>query len=155
MRIFLKIFLLAALGVAFNACQKEGYGEFSLSVKSAGPDYVEVMVTAPNTMEMAYLITEEPDLLTPTMVFRKGEVITVNPGQIVKLGSNLNENTKHYLYAAGRMGDEDFTKLVELTFKTKSYKFNEVLTLMETYYDGFKMHITVPAEVKKRGNAMA
>lgn len=155
MRNFLKIFLLAALGVAFNACQKEGYGEFSLSVKSAGPDYVEVMVTAPNTMEMAYLITEEPDLLTPTMVFRKGEVITVNPGQIVKLGSNLNENTKHYLYAAGRMGDEDVTKLIELTFKTKSYKFNEVLTLMETYYDGFKMHITVPAEVKKRGNAMA
>ena len=155
MRNFFKISLVAILGIVFSACEKEGYGAFSLTVKSTGPDYVEVMVTAPNTMEMAYVITEEPDLMTPSMVFRKGEVITVSPGQIVKLGSNLNENAKHYLYAAGRMGDEDVTKLIELTFTTKSYKFDDILTLMDTYYDGFKMHITVPSEVKKRGNAMA
>lgn len=155
MRNFFKISLVALLGIVFSACEKEGYGAFSLTVKSTGPDYVEVMVTAPNTMEMAYVITEEPDLLTPKMVFRKGETIVVNPADVIKLGSNLTENKKHYLYAAGRVGDEGVTDLVELTFTTKSYKFNEILTLMDTYEDGFKMHITVPKEVKERGNAMS
>ena len=160
MRNLFKISLVALLGIVFSACQKEGLGDFSVSVSKAGPDYVEVFITAPYQMEMAYVITDEETLYTPTTLFQDaqlgkgGEIITVSPGQKIKLGSGLSENTKHTLFAAGRMSDGNPTRLIELSFTTKSFKFDEILTLMDTYEDGFKMHITVPKEVKNRNHAM-
>lgn len=155
MKKLLKTSLIALLTVLFIGCEKEGHGDFSLSVKKAGPDYVEVFVTAPHAMEIAYVISEEPQLWTEMMLFKKGEKVTVNPGGVVKLGSQLTENKKHYLYAVGRLNDDDFTEIITLEFTTKSFGFDSMLTLMETYYTGFKMHLNYPAETKKRGNAIS
>lgn len=158
MKKLLKLSFVLSLSIfcsLFAGCQKEGHGDFSLSVKSTGPDYVEVLVTAPKSMEMAYVISEEPQLVTPAILFKKGEVVTINPADVLKLGENLNEDTQYHLYAVARLDDVTFTDKVELTFKTQSYRFNEMLTLLETYEDGFKMHITVPEETKKRGNAIS
>ena len=130
MRNLFKISLVALLGIVFSACQKEGHGDFSVSVSKAGPDYVEVFITAPYQMEMAYVITDEETLYTPTTLFQDallgkgGEIITVSPGQKIKLGSGLAENTKHTLFAAGRMSDGNPTRLIELSFTTKSFKFD-------------------------------
>ena len=99
MRNLFKISLVALLGIVFSACQKEGLGDFSVSVSKAGPDYVEVFITAPYQMEMAYVITDEETLYTPTTLFQDaelgngGEIITVSPGQKLKLGRGLSENT--------------------------------------------------------------
>lgn len=151
------VFTVFAFCTVFTSCEEEnisGVGDFSLSVKSTGPDYVELTVTVPKTIEMAYIISKEKQTLTKDVVFRRGTVITINPSQVLKLGENLNENTEYTLYAVGRLDDVTFTDMVELSFTTGSYEFDEMLTLMETYPDGFKMHITVPEETKARGNAI-
>lgn len=149
------------LSLIFWGCDPEegtdgGVGNFGLSVKEVGPDYVDLSVTAPKTIEIAYFVSEKQQVLSPNVLFRKGTVVTVSPAQILRVDTGLNVNTKYYLYAVGRLNDLDFTESVlEISFTTGTYGFDEMLTLMETYPDGFKMHITVPEETKARGNAIS
>lgn len=134
---------------------EDSVGDFSLSVKSTGPDYVELSVTAPKAVEVAYLIQETSQKYTADVIFRRGKVVTVKPGDVVKLGEDLVENTSYHLFAAARLDDVTFSDVVDVPFTTGSYDFDEMLTLMERYPDGFKMHITVPEATKQRGNAIS
>lgn len=135
-------------------CQKEGHGDFSLSVKEVGPDYVDIMVTAPGTVEMAYVVTEEAQLVTPAVLFATGKVITVSPAQRIMIKEHIQQDTHYYLYAVAKLDASNYSEKIALEFKTKKYQFDELLTIVETYHDGFKAHITVPEETKQRGHAI-
>lgn len=135
--------------------ENNGVGEFSMELKSVGPDYVEVYVTAPNDLEVAYQIATSDSKIPANTLFRRGTVITVTPGQTLKFDEGLNENTTYYFNAAARLDDVTFSEVVSFPFTTEKYEFNEILTLLDTYPDGFKMHITVPQETKDRGNVMS
>ena len=151
-----KLFMLALMSAvfAFSSCQKEGFGDFSLSVKEVGPDFVEVMVTAPGPLEMAYVISEESMIVTPAVLFRTGEVCSVNPADRIRITEEIKQDTHYYLYAVAKLDSENYSEKVTLEFNTKKYDFDELITIVETYYDGFKAHITVPEETKQRGNAI-
>ena len=78
-----KLFSLSLLVSLFAFCltgckqTEEGTGDFSLTVKNVGADYVEIFVTAPKTVEMAYILTEDAQLVTPAVLFATGTVVTV------------------------------------------------------------------------------
>lgn len=144
---------LFAFCVSFSGCTKEGHGDFALSIKEIGPDYVDIFVTAPSSMEMAYVVSEEPQLVTPAVIFNTGEVLTVEPAQVIRVNKGIVTNTSYHFYAVGKVGDA-YTDRIALEFTTKEYDFSETVKIVETYYDGFKVHVTVPEEVKERGNVL-
>lgn len=157
----IKFKLLAFLSLSLFAgilagCEDEntGIGDFSLSVKEVGADYVDIFITAPYTVEMAYLLSEEPLVVTPAVLFATGKTETVNPGDKLKIEDGVKQNTKYYLYAVSRLDNVNYSQKITLEFKTKSYKFDELLTIVDTYYDGYKAHVTVPEETKQRGHAI-
>ena len=143
-----------AFCMSFAGCQKEGYGDFALSVTEVGADYVDVMVTAPGTLEMSYLVTEEPQLMTQAVLSRTGTAITVQPAQVIRITDGIFQDHSYYLYAVAKLDDVNFSQVLKLEFTTKKYKFDEMITIVETYYDGYKVHITVPQETKDRGNVI-
>ena len=147
---------LFAFCMSFAGCKEnvEGIGDFALSVKEVGADYIDIKVTAPGTLEMSYLVTEEPMLMTPAVLSRTGETITVQPAQVIRLSEGIFQDHGYYLYAVAKLDDVNFSKVITLEFQTKKYQFDELITIVETYYDGYKVHITVPEETKRRGNVI-
>ncbi|MBR5103386.1 MAG: hypothetical protein IKZ08_00520 [Bacteroidales bacterium] len=157
MKKLLKVSLLLTLFAfcfSFAGCQKEGYGDFSLSLKDVGADFVDVMVTAPSKVEMHYLLSDEPQLVTDAVLQKKGTTLQVQPGQIVRIDKGVVQNTHYYLYAVAALDGGEYSDRVVLEFTTKNYTFNETVKIVETYYDGFKVHVTVPEKVKAAGNVL-
>lgn len=152
------ISLLAVLCGVFSSCdptQNAGSGSFSVSVKEAGPEYVVLKVTAPASVQMAYLLdTKEKRVENPVMIFSSGESLTVKPADEVRISSGLEENTQYYLYVTAKLDAKNYSEIFTLPFKTSRYELNELLTVVDQSYDGYKVRITVPEETKERGNAI-
>lgn len=150
-----KLFMMALMSAvfAFSSCQKEGFGDFSLSVKEVGPDFVELFVTAPEATEIAYILSEEPQLITPAVLFKSGKLKRVKPADKWVIDYGIFENRGYYLYAAAKDGENGYvTSTVQ--FKTKEYSLENMVTIVRTYYNGFMAHIKVPEATKKRGNVI-
>ena len=162
MTIFSSCCLMMAAGIFFTGCGPQsgtdenvsGKGDFALEIKEVGADFVELAVTAPAEVEMAYLIDEEPLMLSPAVLFATGETMTVSPGEVIKLTKGLFQNSSYRLYAVAKLDVKNYSRLVELEFETESYEFDELITIVETYYDGYKAHITVPQETIDRGHVI-
>ena len=157
MKKFFSLSLLVSLfAFCFTGCKhtEEGTGDFSLTVKNVGADYVEIFVTAPKTVEMAYILTEDAQLVTPAVLFATGTVVTVDPGQTLKITEGIWQDKEYHLYAVAKLDDANFSEKVVLDFKTKKYQFDEMITIVETYYDGYKVHVAVPEEVKAKGHVL-
>ena len=89
-------------------------------------------------------------MFSPAVLFKdeKNSIFTtVAPGDVIKVTKNVVQNSTRYLYAAAKLDDKNYSKVVEVEFTTPSYDFDELVTLVDTYYDGYKVHITVPKEV--------
>ena len=138
----------------FAGCVKEGYGDFSLSVKEVGADYVDIMVTAPGTVEMAYIVSEDAQLITEVVLFNTGTVLTVEPAQVIRLNKDITQDTHYHLYAVAKLDAASFSERISLEFTTKKYSFSETVKIVDTDYDGFKVHVTVPQSVKEAGNVL-
>lgn len=150
-----KLFMMALMSAvfAFSSCQKEGFGDFSLSVKEVGPDYVELFVTAPEATEIAYILSEEPQLITPAVLFKSGTLKKVKPADKWVIDYGVFEDRGYYLYAAAKNGESGYVTS-NVQFKTKKYELEDLVTIVRTYYNGFMAHIKVPEETKKRGNVI-
>lgn len=152
----LTMVVLAVLSMSFvTGCKEPGFGDFSLSVKECGPDYVDLFLTAPETIEFAYDLSTKPlSAVNPSVLFATGTVIAGSPGDVIKIQDDIVQNTKHYLYAVAKLSATKFSDVIELEFTTKKYEFSDVLTVVDTYYDGYKVHVTVPESVKQNKNAL-
>lgn len=157
------IVLFGAFCCFFTSCgpqetpQDVPAGDFGIEVKEVGADYVDILVSAPSSLEMAYLVSEESILITPVLLFKeggKGTIITVKHGDVVRIKNGVVQDTEYYLYAAAKLSAMEYSPIINLTFKTKKYEFTETVTVVETYYDGFKVHVAVPEEVKAKGNVL-
>jgi hypothetical protein len=128
--------------------------EFAVEVKNVGPDFVEILVTAPSEVEIAYVLDKEPLALSPAVLFATGKTTTVSSGDVVKVTRNLTQNTLYYLYAVAKLDVKNYSKVVSVEFTTSGYEFTDFITVVDTYYDGYKVHITVPEDTKERGHAI-
>lgn len=128
--------------------------EFALEVKSVGPDYVELLVAAPSEVEIAYRLGRQPMALSPVVLFSTGVTTTVSPGDVLKITRNVTEDTSYYLYAVAKLDVKNYSKVVSVEFTTAEYEFSDFITVVDTYYDGYKVHVTVPEETKARGHVI-
>ena len=146
---------LCAFSCMFTGCQEKLKGnEFSLSVKEAGADFITLAVTASKPMEIAYKVTTKAQLVTPAVLFKTGEVIEVADGDVIELREGIQQDTHYYIYAVARFDETTYSERISLEATTTKYEFNELITIVETYLDGYKAHITVPQETKDRNHAI-
>lgn len=146
---------LCAFSCVFTGCQEKLKGnEFSLSVKEAGADFITLSVTASKPMEIAYKVTTKAQLVTPAVLFKTGEVIEVADGDVIELREGIQQDTHYYIYAVARFDETTYSERISLEATTTKYEFNELITIVETYLDGYKAHITVPQETKDRNHAI-
>lgn len=157
----LSLFLVLATSVlGFVSCDKEGLltvgdKKFSLTLMEVGPEYAEILVKGPENIRMAYMVDErEMRVENPQQLFKKGTEVTVKNGEVIRVSLGLAENTQYYMYACAALNEREFSKIVTLPFKTTQYNLSELATVIDQYYDGYKMRLTLPEETKKRGNAI-
>ncbi len=150
--------LICLMAIGFMGCNPtpgpDNVGDFGLEVKTVGADFIELSVSAPSSVEMAYTVVTEPQVLTAPVLFMTGKTMTVNPGDVIRIADNFQADKSYHLYAAAKLDDKNYSDLITLEFKTEAYKFDRMLTAVEKKLDGYKIHITVPEDVKKRGNAI-
>lgn len=154
-----KMPLLALLAVVCGilcGCKPESTtSSFNVSVQEAGPEYVLVKVTAPAAVQLAYILdTKEKRVENPVMVFAQGESLTVKPDDVIRISKGLKEKTKYYLYMVAKLDAQNYSEIITLPFETTSYDLDELLTVVDQSYDGYRMRITLPKETKRRGNAI-
>ena len=147
--------LVAVICGVFSSCNPDKGNSFSVTVKEIGPEYVEVHVTAPTSVEFAYIVDDEENIFDdPAMIFKNGVSLTVKPDDDIRITKGLKEKTQYYIYAVARLSEEEYSEIVTLSFQTGVYDLSELLTIVDRTYDGYKVRITVPEETKKRGNAI-
>ncbi len=132
-------------------------GDFRLEIKAITADYVEFLVTAPSKVDVAYQVLSEERQFSPAVLFKdekKSTYLTVSPGDVIKVNENVFQDRMHYFYAAAKLDEMNYSKVEALEFKTPRYEFTELVTVVDTYNDGYKVHITVPQETKDRGNVI-
>ena len=147
--------LLALLCGIMLGCKPEADNAFSVKVAGVGPEYVEINVTAPNPVQIAYIVdTKEQLMNNPAVMFTKGEVITVRPDDTFRVSGGLHEKTKYWLYLVAKLDAQNYSEIYTIPFTTTEYDFDELLTVTEQAYDGYNMRITVPEETLDRKNAI-
>ena len=154
---FLKLTFVASMFamMVVTGCELQNNKSFALSVKEVGPEYVEVLVQGGDAIRMAYIIdTKEQLMNSPRQLFKKGTEVTVAGGDVLRISSGIEENTTHYLYAVAALSDTEFSEIITLPFTTTEYNLSELITVVDQYYDGYKMRVTLPKETKERGNAI-
>ena len=128
--------------------------EFSVEIKEVGADFIELSVSSPAEVEMAYMVSELPQALSPVVLFAKGTTLTVKHGDVVKITEGIVQETTYNLYAVAKLDAQNYSKVTKLEFTTEKYQFTDLITIVDTYYDGYKAHITIPAETKERGHVI-
>lgn len=156
--LFKSFFFCLLAGVLIGCDEKKPVTEepkdFSLELKTVAADYVEVAVSAPSELEMAYVVSEEPQALTAAVLFVTGTTVKVAPDAVLKISEGIEQNTSYHMYAVAKLDAKNYSELIHLEFTTEGYEFKEMLTVVDTYLDGYKVHITVPQETKDRGNVI-
>ncbi len=155
-KLLIKLFLLGLLAV-FIGCDRggEGFGDFSLELRTTEAEYVEFYVTAPSEIEIAYQVsTEAQKILSPAILFRNGTVKKVSPGSTLKISKELIANNHYFFYAVAKIDAENYSDIFNFEFTTKSANYTDLLTIVDTYTHGYKFHLKVPEETKARKNAI-
>ena len=130
-------------------------GKFSVSVKEVGSSYVDLEFTGPEAIEVAYILeTKEQRMENPAVIFKSGEEMIVSGGDVVRLTRGIDENTQYYIYLVARLDEQNFSEVFTLPFQTSEFNFDELVTVIDRRYDGYRMRLTLPESTKKAKNAI-
>ena len=154
-KIILTVASVVLLGL-LTGCNPDIRDQFSISVKNAGPDYVELSVEAPAPLNVAYIVQEQPleaEEMDEFLIFISSKQEKVAPSKTWRI-DNLQSDRHYYFYAVAQMDAENFSRIQCVQFNTDQYGLTDPITIMETYPDGYKVHVHVPDEVRARGNAL-
>lgn len=155
-------------GVAIVACTPEPEpgpepeptpgGDATVSVEFVSADQMSatLKVTVQGIADFAYLLSDKEDL-EAVMILGSGEKVEVAETASaqtfdIKVEELSPSTTYTMLLAAHIVGGELYPEIIKTQFTTTG--FGQALTVVEQMYDGFKVHITIPEEVKERGNAI-
>lgn len=158
------LFALTAivLGFAITACTYEPDTnkpaiEASVNVETGDIDQTSAAfkITTTNIAEVAWVLTDKDDL-DATQVIGGGERIKIENVQSATtniLVKELEPSTTYTMLVAAVTSDEElYAEVIKVDFTTTG--FGNALTVLEQYYDGFKLHLTIPEDVKARENAV-
>ena len=90
---------------------------------------------------------------TADVLFMGGTVTACSDGENQITVSGLEANTGYTLYLAATTTEETYyDEILTVDFTTTDYE--EDVTLVDTYYDGFSIHVKMPESVKEAGNVL-
>ena len=156
-KIFFRLPLMALLAVMcsmFTGCDLDN-GKFSVSVKEVGASYVDLQFKGPEAVEVAYLIdTKEQLMNNPSVIFNTGTEMTVSGGDVVRVTTGIDENTQYYLYLVAKLDAQNYSEIYTLPFHTTEFNFEELISVIDRRYDGYRVRLTLPQSTKDAGNAI-
>ena len=161
----LSLLLLAAMPFGLFSCveqegnleddtedveNNEGGNEpvFEVRFKSATQTTAEIEINAENVKEIVYMLCEEQTEMTMhAVLFQDGTPVDA-AAESVKL-EDLDANKTYWVYFAAMGNDLSYVgDILEVEFTTPDYTFDKLLSLVDTEYMGYKVHITVPESVR-------
>ena len=148
---------MAVLGI-FTGCNRETIVKPSVAVSNVTAEITSAEVTLNTTKitDYAYLVAPAGVQLSddPAVIFATGVTGQLTDGENkVVVRGGLEGNTSYSAVFAFKQSEAEFyPELVSVDFTTTDYV--ETFTLLETYSDGFKIHVKVPQSVKDAGNAV-
>ena len=158
---------MAVLCGVFQGCDPQGLEpeqpsgadtlstEFSVKVKEASSSYVDLEFFGPDSVEVAYVLsTEEIKYENKTILYKDGEKLTVSGGDVVRLTNGIKDDTQFYLYLIAVFGPRDFSDIFTLEFKTATFNFDELITILDRDYAGYRARLTLPQSTKDAKNAI-
>lgn len=149
------ICLLAMVCGVFAGCDQTKSGKFSVSVKEVGSSYVDLQFTGPEAIEIAYILdTKEEIKNNPNIIFNEGVEATVSGGDVLRITNGIDEDTQYYLYLVAKLDAQTFSEIYTLPFKTTKFEFDQLATVIDRNYDGYRMRLTLPESTKEAGNAI-
>ena len=126
-----------------------------ISLKEAGPGYVDLTVETGSELEAAYTVgTTKRTISNPAILFSSGKKVTLVPNETLRISADIQETTTYYLYIAAKLNADTYSEIFEIEFTTPEFEFSNLLTVVGVDYDGFKMQVTVPKSVRTGGNAI-
>ncbi len=126
----------------------------AISIYEVGANYLDLAVQTNQPCEVAYVIATEQTDMTPVAIFESGTVVEVDETKILKILDGINYSTSYHLYAAAKLNAYEYSDVQHFEFTTPEMEFTELLTVVNTMYDGYKMRITLPESAKAAGNAI-
>ncbi|MGM9767714.1 MAG: hypothetical protein ACI3Z0_04545 [Candidatus Cryptobacteroides sp.] len=152
-------FLLAAaacvMAFLLSACTESApVVSAQAELTSAAVTSATVSLNTRGLIEYAYVVkadaSEAPD---PAVIFLEGVTGTLVDGVNEVVINGLEGNSSYVAIFAFRQSETAFFKdLVTVDLATPDYE--ESLTVLGLYNDGFSVHYKIPEEVKERGNAI-
>lgn len=167
--LFVKIALVAASALFFGlltGCNPEGEDlPFSVRVSNAGTNslQLEVVTNGISVSEVAYIVNETADVqMQPLLVFADADsIVNVSSNRKFKIDSLftyvmgdkvkklLEADVDYYIHCAARTNEGFYNQTYMLKARTADYtNFTEMLSVVDTYHNGYKLRITAPASVK-------
>ena len=155
----------ACLGVS-TSCNHDGPTEpFMVRVASAGTNSLtlEVVTDGISVSQVAYIVSESADVqMQPLLVFADADSVvnvadnkrfTVDSVSVYVMGNEemqpLDADKDYYIYCAARTGAGFYNSTYVLKATTQDYShFTKMLSVVETYHDGYNLRITAPQSVK-------
>lgn len=118
-------------------------------VVSASPESLEIKVETAGLDSLAYVCYNlQQNALQASVLFLRGERVKAEAETVVRV-SNLEPNSRYFLYFAGKTGNKFYDEIVEVEASTTDYDFTDLLTLVDLGKRNFKVHINVPESVEK------
>ena len=143
-----------SMGACADPGVDEGNTKVTKEVVSTTPTPIgaEVVFATQNVKEIAYMVRDTE--LQAQVIFQGGKKVAVKDGTTTVSLTGLESETLYTVFFAFRdVNDKFVDDVVKVEFMTTSYG-DSVLTVVDRMYDGFKVHIQVPDEVKARGNGI-
>ena len=164
-KIILTVASVVLLGL-LTGCNPEVEIPFSVKVSSADTNSLglQVVTNGITVSEVAYIVSETAhDDILPVLVFADADsVVNVSSSKKFTVDSvytyvmgerirkKLEADVDYYIYCAARTNEGFYNLTYMLKARTKDYShYTEMLSLVDTYHDGYKLRITVPESVKK------
>ncbi len=125
------------------------------SIVETGSTYVDVVLVTTNITTYAYSVQLTDEAVEPALdvLFASDNVGSCVDGENTFTVKGLEALTDYTIYIAGiTSSNEYYEEVLTTSFTTSDY--TDYLTLLETYNDGFRMHIRVPESVEAAGNAL-
>ncbi len=127
----------------------------ALEVAEVNAGGATLKLTTKGIAKYAYTVYEQApaEQPMPVVVFHEGTTGDCADGDNSIAITGKQPQSTYYVCVAGQTSDNSFFEEV-LSAEFTTTNLEEMITLMEQYYDGYSVYVNLPAEVKERGNVV-
>ena len=147
---------MVVLGI--TGCSNETKVKSSVAISNVTAEIssAEIFLNSTKITEYAYLVAPAGEQLSedPVVIFKDGVTGQLTDGEnTIVISGGLEGNSEYTAVIAFKLSaDEFYPEVVKVDFTTTDYV--ETVTLLDSYYDGIKLHFKVPQEVKDAKHAI-